>query len=264
MTRRLLDNSIPVYLEPASAETAKNPIARLNSVQSLADLMCQHRRIISTIGTLVACSREGFSREAIQRQKLQIAVLPLPKDVVDRTAVALDSVSSDYSARFCDPNVSAKEKAGLKQLFVAAICEALVYEALLSNGRQDAAITQDAHVYIGPDSRRSSRNIDFVWADPPGRQVEIYEARTSPFILVQKFLTKDAPGNEVEWRKEKLAVMLSLHDALVANGWSSLLACVCLDSAQSDKRVSYPPELTIYYREQLAMGKFPPALRVSA
>ena len=262
MARTLLDKSIPLSIEPDTRTTAQNPYVSKPAIQRLADLASRERAALWAIASFVsidalAC---GYTHEVVQQVRVQAGLLR-PAEIGKELVAAFEQVSQLYTGTLSNPNLTDKQRGGLRGNFTAAISQAIVHKLLIAAGRNAAMITEDARVYENRIPVNSC-NIDVVWADRAAQAAEAYECKNHPLWLLGEYATRNAPGNARRYKTSQLYLMLRFRELLEIASWKVLLACVTLRRRRGfakslEALVEQPDRFTIYSVEDFG-HTFPP------
>ena len=264
---RIVDKSIPLSVERATARGTSIPYAGLGSVQALADLIIAHQAVLRAVASFAANNGRlmGYSRENLSNLRARVMALftYLPNGVAKKTIGTLDGVATDYTAILDDPPIPPEAKANLAGDFTAGISEAVVYKLLVNNGRLAQDVVLDTMFFQG-EKKLTACNVDFFSTLRRQKVAELYECKNQPRRLLERYDTRNVAGNEPDWKREKLYLMLTVHELLTTAKWRVHLGCVTFRtrSAIQDALSPFgtpPAELTIYCQEDLGTT-FPPSL----
>ncbi len=255
---RVLEQSIPLSVESAWSQGARNDYAKLPSIVRLAEMAAMHPMILQAIGADVAlkCNRYGYTGATLADLKGRVMAFCPVLEAAKAAVEALHEIEADFaletqSSRF------GKSPEDIPGLFTAGITEAIVLRLFIRGGRQETEITEDAYVYKA-GMKMSARNMDFIWARCQAKSGAIYECKNQPARLMEALRCRQIPGHKTEWLKSELWLMLEVHRLLIACHWKVRLGVVTLRprgavqaKIKSIPSIKVPGELDIVCLEDL-------------
>lgn len=263
MPRILLENAIPLFVEPSPHVGASNPFATLPCIEKLARIAAsaQGRGMLEALCVFASYDGKNVGYASDTTRHLYhpfLAMLPADKGKDACNLLAELAVEFDKAWQTAVP----AKRSEVAEKITAGISEAIVHELLLLAGRPSQEIISDAHFDIN-GTPLTRCNVDRVWASPVVRKIELYECKNYPARLFEFYAVQNQARHADAWKRSKLYLMLEVQRRLRGQGWGVHAGCVTIRPRFSIERslttgAPPPSDLTVYCLEDLTAGTFPP------